>query len=120
MRNVGSGVLQSISSLADRSVKLTIVTQELDSTDAARLFEMRNKFIKYLFSDSNIDPASEALLNDLHLQDTRKVKSPSQRLRAVLYLLNKQTGGTEENFDTYYQQHMEEIINHFKAKLDKE
>ncbi len=119
MKVVGSGILEGISTRNDGSIKLIIGTQELDSTDAARLFELRNKFIKYLLSDSNIDPASEALIDDLHLKDGKKSKTPAQRLRAVLFRVFEQEGGKEENYDDWYKERMEEIINHYKKKLNE-
>ena len=44
------------------------------------------------------------------------VKSPSQRLRAVLFLLWEQQGSWGD-FDTWYKAKIEEIIEHFKGKL---
>ena len=103
----------------DGSVKLVIGTQELDSTEASRLFELRNRFIKYLLTDSNITPLDEQLIDDVKLKDGKKVKTPSQRLRAVIYRVAEQAG-QKEHFEEYYLQEMENLINNYKSRLDSE
>lgn len=47
------------------------------------------------------------------------MKSQSQTLRAILYLLWGQEVNKKEfpEFETYYHRKMEEIITHFKTKL---
>lgn len=57
------------------------------------------------------------IIEDRNAPDTPK-KSPSQRLRAVLWLWwDQETGGTEEDFDDFYQLEMEKLILHYKNKL---
>lgn len=46
------------------------------------------------------------------------MKSQSQRLRNVLYLLHE-SNQMEGDFDDYYAEKMEQIINHFKTKIKK-
>jgi hypothetical protein len=43
-------------------------------------------------------------------------KSPSQRMRSVIFLMWKQTG-EELPFEVFYHQTMERIIDHLKSKL---
>lgn len=118
MRVTGSGILEGLSTRVDGSVVLKLATQEMDSTDAGRLFELRNKYVKFQVSDTNIDKVSETLVDELQLPDQKGVKTPSQRLRAVLFRVNEAQGGTKESFDEFYKSRMEELINHFKQKLD--
>jgi hypothetical protein len=44
--------------------------------------------------------------------------SPSQRLRATLYLSWERNTNRKENFDDYYQWRMERIINNVKKELE--
>ena len=118
MKPVLAGVLEGIASRADSSVVIKFATQELDSTKAAQLFEMRGKFCKALFSDTNITAPEELIINETPLQDGRKVKSDSQRLRAVLFRIHEQRGGNKDDFDNYYKAEMNRIIEHFKSKLE--
>lgn len=117
MKIVISGILEGIRTRADRTVALTFGSQELDSSVAGNLFQMRGQFGKLLFSDTNITPPEEALMDTTEIQDTRKIKTPSQRLRAVLFRVHEQGGATKETFDEWYKSEMEKIINHYKAKL---
>ena len=45
-------------------------------------------------------------------------KSPSQRLRACLYVLSEQKGIPPDKRNEYYAQQMERIINRVKEELD--
>lgn len=43
--------------------------------------------------------------------------SPSQRLRQVLFTYWQKNASHVAEFDTFYKNEMEKIINHFKAQL---
>lgn len=118
MKPVLSGLIEGIKSRVDGSVVVNFATQEIDSTQAAALFEMRGKFCKALFSNTNITAPEEMIINETQMQDNRKIKAPSQRLRAVLFRVHEQAGGKKEDFDNYYKTEIERIIDHYKAKLN--
>jgi hypothetical protein len=118
MKIVLSSILENISTRSDGSVKLTLGTQEMDESNAASLFGLRNKFVKVLISDSNITPLEEKLIDETKILDGKKVKTKSQRLRAVFFKLHQQEGGTEENFDAFYDEKMERLIEQIKSKLE--
>ena len=119
MKIVFAGLLENISTRSDGTVKLVLGSQEMDSTQAGRLFELRNQFIKILLTNDNINPLEENLLIETPLTDGKKVKSPSQRLRAVLYRVCEQMGN-KEHFEQYYSSEMENIISNYKSRLDSE
>ncbi len=119
MKNTGVGILEAISTRSDGSLKIVIGTNEVDSTEASRLFDLRNKFIKYLLSDNNISPLDEQLIDDVKIRDGKKVKTPSQRLRAVMFRVCEQSGN-KEHFEEYYLNEMENLINNYKSRLDSE
>ena len=48
------------------------------------------------------------------------IKSPSQRLRGVLYNLFEQDDKGFDTFDHYYEDKMEKIINHYKKFIKDE
>ena len=117
MKNIGTGILEGLSTRNDGSLVIKISTQEIESAEAARLFELRNKFLKYLLTDENISPLDEKLLEELKLKDGKKVKTQSQRLRAVLYRV-WEISDSGVDFDTWYENEMTRIIEHYKQKLD--
>lgn len=108
-----TGVPSNIRTLKDKSVKVTIDTQELDADDMAALFEFYGNYAQIQLA-SNVGDFKEPEVPDIKVEG----KSPSTRLRGVLYVyydrVNKHGFPT---FDMFYQSKMEELINHFKAKL---
>jgi len=119
MKIVFAGLLENISTRSDGTVKLVLGSQEIDSSQAAKMFELRNKFLKILMSDDNIQPLEESLIIETPLQDGKKIKSPSQRLRAVIFRVCEQMGN-KEHFEQYYASEMENLISNYKSRLDSE
>lgn len=117
MKTIFTGILENISTRSDGSLKITVGSQEMDATDAGNLFVLRNKFLKILLSDNNISPMEETLIDEQKLKDGKKVKTKSQRLRAVLFRVWEHADSNLD-FDTWYDEEMEKIISHFKTKLD--
>lgn len=112
--------VESLSTRVDGSVKVSLASQELDPSQAAALFTLRNKLVKVLFSDSGISPMEEKLIDEEKIVDGRKVKTKSQRLRATLYRVWENEGEPGGDFQKYYDQKMEQLIEHFKSKLNSE
>jgi len=117
MKIILAGVLENLSTRNDGSIKLVFATQEMDSSTAGQVFQFRNKFCKVLISDSNITPLEEKLIDEETIVDGKKVKTQSQRLRAVLFRLHEQQA-PQVDFDTWYKEKMEQIIEHYKTKLE--
>ena len=107
--------LDGIASKVDGTVSIKISTQEVDSMSAAALFALRGKHCKVLISDSNITTMEAELVDNQQLVSGKKHKTESQRLRGVFYLLAQQK---EVEFEQYYKEQMNILIDHFKAKLD--
>ena len=116
MKIILEGQIEGIASRVDGTVVLKFSTQELDQSKAGELFGLRGKHCKALFSDSNITKLESELVDNTTLVQSGKNKTPSQRLRAVLYLLNKQYNGKED--DTFYNAEMEKLIELYKKKLE--
>lgn len=117
MKIVLSGVLEGLSTRNDGSVKVAFVTQELDPSTGGQLFQLRNKFVKCLISDSNISPIEEELVDSTELKGGKKAKSQSQRLRAVLYRVHEQQG-IPLDFETWYNSELETIIEQYRNTLE--
>lgn len=117
MKIILASTVESISTRQDGTIKIVLGTQEIDSTQAASVFALRGKFCKVLLTDSNIQPLEESLIEETKIQDGKKIKTQSKRLRDVLFLLWKNRGNVGE-FDHFYRSETERIIEHYKNKLD--
>ena len=117
MKLLTDGSVEGIKTRQDGSVVFTLATQELDAESVGRLFAFRNKYVKCLLSDTNVTKIEEELIDSEQIVNGKKTKSAAQRLRNVLFLVNKSNGGDEDSFDTFYKSEMERVIEHYKSKL---
>lgn len=115
----GAGIIESISTRKDKTLKLVIGTQEVSPETAGKLFAMQEQFIKYLFTENAITPEAKELITDTPLAapDPKK-KTHSKRLRDVLYVLWTQQPRGFEDANSHYEAYMEKIIQHYKDKLE--
>tara|TARA_R100001440_G_scaffold480_1_gene1353 strand:+ start:246 stop:611 length:366 start_codon:yes stop_codon:yes gene_type:complete len=111
------GGIAKVATLADGSLSLTIHTQELPEETMMRLFKLRKKPGMVLISSDGINKKEveevEKFTSDFEVGG----KTPSQRLRAVLYRVWEQTEQTYD-FPIWYESQLERIINKYKATLD--
>jgi hypothetical protein len=107
--------ITKITTMRDRSLRLQVDTQELKPDESAKVFDLYDKFGFFLFKDSDIKP------EDLDIPDVKPEfksdKSPSQRLRGVIYRYFEQLDNHNIPFDDFYKKEMEKIIEHYKSKL---
>ena len=107
-------ILTRISYTKDGGLSLGFSTQEMSNEDKMALSELYQTFGWLAFKSNQID------VLDLPTEDAEdKNKTPSKRLRAVLYVLAQQEGIPKDKFESYYREHMEKIIDFVKNKLDK-
>jgi hypothetical protein len=118
MKIILAGAIENISTRQDGSVKVTFSTQEMDSSNAGQLFQLRGKYVKCLLSDTGITDIEANVVDSEKMAGTKK-KSQSARLRAVLYVGWEQSG-LSIPFEDYYRTESERIIEHYKSKLNKE
>lgn len=115
MKIIIDGILESISTRMDGTMSVKLGTNEIDSTHAANLFQLRGKYCKFLISDSNISALEEELVDKTQIAQTKKNKTPSQRLRSAIYVFCEQQG---IDFDENYNRIMNEFIESIKSKLE--
>lgn len=102
-----------ITSRADRSYKIEFETRELGE-DAVKLMTMLQSEGWLLFSPNELEATD---VPDEKADAMTGQKTPSKRLRSVIFLLWKNRG-QNGSFETYYQTQMEQIIDQLKSKLD--
>lgn len=116
--------ITKVTTMSNDSVRLQVDTQEnLTPQAQAMIFGYKGKLGVFAFAHSEIELKKEDLDVPKYTASEDEKKTPSQRLRAVLYLLWKQRGkkdlfNNECDSETYYRQEYEKIIEHYKSKLD--
>ena len=112
--------IEGLATRSDKTLKIVVGTQELQPSDVGRLFSLNGRLAYIAIKEEAFDPNETALIEGLNVtKEEAKNRSPSQRLRAILFVLFKENARGHENFDSFYSQHMEQLIQHFKEKLDK-
>ncbi len=113
------GGIQGLRTLADGSLRIQVDTQELPPETLTRIFQLKNQHGLVMVSTDEISQAEIDVVSDATSDSfQQKRKTPSQRLRAVLFKLWKQQGEPNGyDFDTWYKNKMETLIDHFKEKL---
>lgn len=117
MNALFDGQIEGIATRKDRTMVIRIGSQELPTAVKSNILDLDQRHIKVYMSDENILPSIMEEISKVEIREEDNGKSPSQRLRAVLYRIWEMKGepGTSEN---HYRDQMEVIINHFKSRLD--
>ena len=105
--------LTKLETRVDGSIKVSIETQELSGQDMADLFAYRGQLGYTTFTPN---PETKIDVPELQVEDNSK--SPSQRLRNVLYVKWEQSGKKVDTYSQYYDMQMERIINQIKDTLE--
>lgn len=111
------GYVERIATRKDKSVAITLGTQELTPAKAGELFEMQDKLVAIYLSPKDSIPQKELDQVD-QLNPEFGGKTQSQRLRNVLYKLFEQNKEGFKDFESFYKHHTEKIIDHFKTKIN--
>lgn len=104
-------IITSIRSKVDRSIGFSCETPELNNEEKAEFFGLQG-----LNLNLTIEPTDTDEKETMEIKTEMDEKTPSQRLRSVLFLLFKQQGG--DDFNSFYRKTMERCIEQFKSKLD--
>ena len=110
-----AGVIKTFKPLADKTVSVTLHTQEIDAEQGKMLWELVNNYVKIHITDSGITEKKMKLLNDTKIEIDELVngKTKAQRIRNILYLHWEREKPTS-NFDDFYNIEMEKIIELLK------
>lgn len=110
-----------IQTMEPDGLKWSIYTNEVAPDEMAMMMQLRGKQGNMLFAPADYD-FSEKDIEDLpEVRVEAGEKTPSQRLRATLYVRWEQTGGKarkdKKTFEQFYREQMERFINAVKEKL---
>lgn len=109
-------LVAGLATKVDGSVKITLETREFKSEAATALFALRNQEAWAILAPNEISEEDVKLPTE-KADPAIGVKTPSQRLRAVLYRLWEQTKSGMD-FETYYRTNLEKIIEQLKGRLE--
>jgi len=104
-------ILESCRTCKDGSLSITFSTPELLPADKLAFFEILQVQSRML-----LQPESESSEGLRDIKKEFDVKTPSQRLRAVLFVAWKQANKPME-FNDYYSRRIEHFINEVKQNL---
>lgn len=113
-------ILTGVSTRADGSLGLRIATPEMTAEEAVVLMKLTK-----INLDMTLEPLGQANETPIEVKGEIDAKTPSQRLRGVLYALfsyEKETGKTpkDELFTVFYERKIEKVIAWIKTKLPEQ
>lgn len=107
-------IITACSTRADGSIGLRLSTPELKPEEKTVFFELQGQQLKML-----LQPDANGPLEMKEVKNAFEHKTPGQRLRAVLFILWKQSGA-QGDFEDFYRRQMEKLIDYVKTKLEPE
>ena len=108
--------INGVRTMSDDTVKLSVyVSRELPAKDMAILFSFNKAEGYMMFAEKQADLDKVAIPD--YKTEFKTDKTPSVRLRAVLFLRWEQQGKVGD-FDSHYKQQMERFIEAVKEKLN--
>lgn len=109
-------VITKVETLADRTVKLTVLaSREMSAEDTSKLFSLVHNEGWAVFSPTN--DITEADIPDEKPDNMLGQKTQAQRLRGVIYRIWEQKGKPGDN-ETFYRTYMERLIEREKSNLE--
>ena len=109
--------VRGVKTLIDGGRVIDFETPELTPEASTYIFSLHKKSGFLIFMENAVKA------EDIDLPESapefRTDKTPSQRLRNTLFRVWEQMAqGKPKTFEEFYKQKMEELIDHFKAKLN--
>ena len=111
-------ILESYRSLKDKTLKVTFETNEPTPEQFLGIGTHVQQFGYLAFKKEPFKENEKKAIEQLETSYDDNTKTHAQRLRAVFYRCWEQEPESFQDFDSYYKHKMENLINHFKAKLN--
>lgn len=109
--------LESYRSLKDRTLKVVFETNEPTPEQFLGIGQSAQQFGYLAFKTSPLKEAEKKVIEEADDLGEDKNKTPSKRLRSVLFVAFSNDNKGYQNFDSYYRGRMEEFINLIKEEL---
>jgi hypothetical protein len=111
-----SAYVENISTRKDKTVKITVSTQELSPSKAGELFDLMNNLVVVYLCPKEISQKEIDQVDKLDPEFSGKTQS--QRIRNVLYKLFEQNSEGFKDFANYYHSKTELIIEEMKSRIN--
>ena len=109
-------IVQGIKTRVDGSLSITVETPELSDSKVGEVFGLRKKPAMMYLSPKDI--ISQKEIDQVNAIDAEiEGKTPSKRLRDVIYVLFTQQPDGYKDFELFYKFKMNQITEHLKSKL---
>lgn len=125
-----NAILSGYKGLVAGGLNITLELNELPPEDTANLLACHRKQVKIMMQQGEIMDVDELGFTEADMEkfensqfdefDKRQEKTPSQRLRNVMYVLYKQDPRDHADFKAYYEFRMEKLITLLKSKIEDE
>ena len=112
-------ILTTFRSLKDKTMKIEFETNELTPEQFMGLSQVLQSFGYLAFKKDEFRTEQISMIDELKADYEDKSKTPSKRLRDILFVAWKQKSEGYSEFESYYQFKMEMFINHIKSKLEQ-
>lgn len=110
------GIVEGLRSRKDRTISITLSTQELSPEKAGELFNTNSKMVTcYLSIKGEITDGEAEIIDSIEIETPGK--RPSQRMRGVLFRLWEQAPEGYTDFNLFYLHWMDKMIEKLKSKL---
>lgn len=107
-------MITKVTTMSDHGLRIQVDTQEITPESKAELFNLHETLGWFFFHRA---PISEINVKELpEIKVERGQKTPSERLRAVLYIYWEQNR-TDKSFEEFYRETIEKYIESIKSKL---
>lgn len=110
-------ILESYRSLKDRTLKIVFETSEPTPEQFLGIGQTVQQFGFLAFKNNPFREAEKKAIEQMEALEEDLTKSPSQRLRSVLFVCYKNDTKGFQEFDSYYRSRMEEFIKMCKSEL---
>lgn len=109
-----SAIIGSITAKSkNNGVSFRVSTPELSRDELGVVFDLQDQIVDLL-----IQPKDDPFALITEVKSEVDAKTPSQRIRSVLFVLWKQNQEGHDQFSTYYLKKMDAIIDHLKEKIN--
>lgn len=109
-------IIETIRTLSDKTLKLTVSTaRELDPEEELKILRLKQLIGWMVFSEAEI---KEEDIPDEPAPEFKSDKTPSQKLRALIFKDWEQNTNKKIPFNNYYIQEMDKYIKHRSDRLE--
>jgi hypothetical protein len=109
-------IIEGINTRKDNTLLVKLATNELNPHKVGEIMSHHNKLCYVAIKPEHFTSDELKLIEGLKVDESIG-KSPSQRLRAVMFRNFEQSDEGFKNFESYYVNKMDTIIEHLKSKL---